>query len=516
MRIGLAQINPTVGDLEGNVARCIEAVTASARAGAGLVVLPELAIPGCHPRDILFDPSFAPAVAAATADLAQRVADGPPVVVGTLAPADRQPPHHPGMYNAAMLLEDGAAKLVAAKRILPAHDVFAEPRWFVPGSPPSPITVAGQRVGILFGDDLDDKGREPSPAAELIAAGAETLVCLAAAPYSRGVLDERLAAARRPCRPLVYANLCGGNDELIYDGRSFALDGDGALLNRLAGFASDVRVVEFPRPGREKAGASALPGGERWEAEIFHALALGVRDFVQKNSLKHAWLGLSGGIDSALVATIATEALGPEHVSAVAIPSRYSDPRSTSSARELADALSIALHVVEIERLHVAAEETLGDLAAGGTTAENVQARLRALILMSFVNHHGGVLLNTSNKTELALGYGTLYGDLAGMLSPIGDLTKPDVYALARWFNAQRHVIPDFILDRPPSAELKPDQVDPFDYPVVSPAIERLVQEDRSNPILRRTEYKRWSGGVILKVSARAFGRGRMMPVTRK
>jgi NAD+ synthase (glutamine-hydrolysing) len=516
MKIGLAQINPTIGDLEGNVERCLDAITTAQRAGADLVVLPELAIPGCHPRDILYDPSFPPAVAAATADLAERTRGGPPVVVGALAPASH-PPRHPGLHNAAMLLEDGAARLVAAKHILPTHDVFSEPRWFVPGPISNPIAMAGHRLGILFGDDLDAAGGALSPAAALQAAGAETLICLAASPYRRGVLAERLAAARRPGQPLVYANLCGGNDALIYDGRSFVLDCGGAVIEQLPGFIPDVRVVELDAPQTCQALRKCLArDADRWEAELFGALVLGVRDFVQKNGLEHAWLGLSGGIDSALVAAIATEALGPKHVSAVAIPSRYSDPRSASSAQELAARLGIAFHVMALDRLHIAAEETLGDLLVGGTTAENVQARLRAMILMSFVNHHGGVLLNTSNKTELALGYGTLYGDLAGMLSPIGDLTKPDVYALARWLNAQRRVIPDFILDRPPSAELKPDQVDPFDYPVVSPAIERLVQEDRSNPILRRTEYKRWSGGVILKVSARAFGWGRMMPITRR
>jgi len=511
MKIGVAQTNPTIGDLEGNVEQCVAAIATAQHAGADLVVLPELALPGCPPRDILFDPSFPPAVAAATADLAQRTRGGPPIVVGALMPANRRPPHHPGLTNAAVLLEDGAVRLVAAKRILLTHDVFAEPRWFAPGPPSAPITVAGQRLGILFGDDLDDDGRAVSPATELIAAGAEALICLAAAPYRRGILDERLVAARRPGRPLVYANLCGGSDELIYDGRSFVLDGAGAVIEQLAGFAPDVRVVDWDAPQTRLA-----RDADRWEAELFSALVLGVRDFVQKNGLERAWLGLSGGIDSALVAVIATEALGPEHVSAVAIPSRYTDPCSTTSARELAARLGITFHVAELDRLHAAAEEALGDLLIGGTTAENVQARLRALILMSFVNHHGGVLLNTSNKTELAFGYGTLYGDLAGMLSPIGDLTKPDVYALARWVNERRRVIPDFILDRPPSAELKPDQVDPFDYPVVSPAIERLVQEDRSNPILRRTEYKRWQGGMILKVSGRAFGRGRQMPITRR
>ncbi len=210
------------------------------------------------------------------------------------------------------------------------------------------------------------------------------------------------------------------------------------------------------------------------------------------------------------------EALGPERVTAVAIPSRYTDPRSTTCARELAQALGIHFRVVELEGLHAAAEATLGDLLEGGTTAENVQARLRAMVLMGFVNHDGGLLLNSSNKTELALGYGTLYGDMAGTLCPIGDVTKPEVVALAHWIDGARGVIPRFVLERPPSAELKPDQVDPFDYPKVAPLLERLVQENRSDAAMRRAEHKRWQMGVILKVSEKSFGTGRLIPITRR
>jgi NAD+ synthase (glutamine-hydrolysing) len=240
-----------------------------------------------------------------------------------------------------------------------------------------------------------------------------------------------------------------------------------------------------------------------------------VGDFARKNGLARAFLGLSGGVDSAVAAVIAAEALGPANVTGVAIPSRYTDPRSTSSAGELAGALGIGFEVVELEPLHAAAESALGELLVG-TAAENVQARLRALVLMAYVNRHGGLLLNTSNKTELALGYGTLYGDLAGGLCPIGDLTKPQVYALARWIQGAREVIPSFILERAPTAELKPDQVDPFDYPTVAPALERLVAANRSNATLRRSEHKRWHMGVVLKVSEKAFGTGRLIPITRR
>ena len=216
------------------------------------------------------------------------------------------------------------------------------------------------------------------------------------------------------------------------------------------------------------------------------------------------------------MAVIAARALGPERVTAVAIPSRYSDPRSTTCARQLAEALGIGFEIVELELLHSAAESAMGDLLSDSTAAENVQARLRAIILMGFVNRYGGLLLNTSNKTELALGYGTIYGDLSGTLCPIADLTKPEVYDLARWVDARWAVIPPFTLERPPSAELRPGQIDPFDYPRISPIMERLVEENRSNAALRRSEHKRWQAGVVLKVSRKAFGSGRMMPITRK
>jgi NAD+ synthetase len=525
MKIALAQINTCVGDLEGNVERCLAAIEAAHNAGAALVVLPQMAVPGCPPRDILFDASFTVAVAEATADLARRASDGPPTVVGTLMPADRQLPHHPGLYNAAALLDGGRVEMVAAKRLLPAHDVFFEPRWFLPGPASSPVSIAGRRVGFLVGEDLQDIEHEIHPPAELLAAGAEVLVCLAASPYDRRVIERRFAHARRHRCPLVYVNLCGGNDELIFDGRSFVLDRKGKVIARLAGFEEEVQAVEINGIEIDDVGidgigldgdASASPMDENPEREVYRALVLGVRDFAQKNRQERVFLGLSGGVDSALVAVIAAEALGPERVTAVAIPSRYTDPRSTACAQELARALGIHFEVVELEPVHAAAEAALGDLLQEGTAAENVQARLRAIILMAFVNRYGGMLLNTSNKTELALGYGTVYGDTAGTLCPIADLTKPEVYALARWIDATRGVIPRYTLERPPSAELRPNQVDPFDYPEVAPVMERFVQENRSTPILRRTEHKRWQMGVILRVSTKAFGSGRMIPITRR
>ncbi|MBN1890802.1 MAG: NAD(+) synthase [Thermoflexales bacterium] len=511
MRIALAQINTCIGDLEGNVERCLAAVEAARHNEAELVVLPEMAIPGYPPRDILFDPSFDEAVFEATRDLARRAAGGPPVVVGSLWPAAHRPLDHPGLYNAAILLDGGEARLAAAKQLLPAYDVFFEPRWFLPGPPLPPLTLAGRQVGFLVCEDLWDEGHTVHPPAALVSAGAELLVCLSASPYRQGIETLRLAHASRPACPLVYVNLCGANDELIFDGESFALDGDGNYIAQLAAFEEETRVIDLNKtPGPATPAASVS-----LEETLYRALVLGIRDFACKNHLQRAFLGLSGGVDSAVVAVLAAEALGPERVTAVAIPSRYTAPASTTCARELAQALGIGFEVVALEQVHAAAEATLGDLAHG-TAAENVQARLRAMILMSFVNRHGGMLLNASNKTELSLGYATLYGDMAGTLCPIADLTKLEVIALARWINTRRGVIPAFTLDRPPSAELRPDQIDPFDYERVSPAMEQLVQANRSDAALRRSEHKRWQMGIILKVSQKAFGTGRLVPVTRR
>lgn len=510
MRVGLAQIDPTVGDLAGNVSRCERAVRDAARDGAELVVLPEMAVPGYPPRDILLDDSFVAAVEAATRDLARRLDGLPPTVVGTVLPSGRTNPGHPGLHNLAVVLEGGGIRHRVAKRLLPVYDVFYEPRWFTPGGPSTPLEVAGRRLGIVICEDLWDEDYPVHPPAELVAGGAEALLWIQASPYRQGVAVERRHHARRAGVPVVSVNLCGAQDELIFDGRSFAVDGRGRPLAELAAFAEEVRVVDLaaaPVPAPAELGR---------EEELFRALTLGISGFARKNRLEGAVLGLSGGIDSALVAALATAALGPERVTALAIPSRYTDPRSTATARELAATLGIAFTEVPLTAVHAAAEATLGPWLDGGTTAENVQARLRAMILMAWVNHHGGLLLNTSNKTELALGYSTLYGDMAGSLAPIADLTKPQVQALAAWVHRERWPIPDFTRTRPPSAELAADQVDPFDYARVAPRMEALVHANQSDVALLRSEHKRWQMGVVLKVSAKAFGSGRLIPITRR
>lgn len=311
--------------------------------------------------------------------------------------------------------------------------------------------------------------------------------------------------------PLVFVNLVGGNDELIFDGGSFVLGGE-----KLRMFEEDVRVIDLNT--KDTKGTKEVQG----EEEVFKALVLGLRDFANKNGLNHVFIGLSGGIDSSVAAVIAVEALGCERVTGVAIPSRFTDARSTESARELASRLGIGFEVVEMEKMHKAAEQAVGPERSGGVAGENIQARLRTVVLMSFVNQRGGFLINTSNKTELTLGYSTLYGDMAGAISPLGDLTKMEVYALARWINGARNStsysqsIPQFVMERKPSAELRENQVDPFEYEKISPEAEALVRSNQSNAAMRASEHKRWQACVILKVSGKSFGRGRLMPITRK
>ena len=523
VKVALAQVDATAGDVRGNASRVLEAIDEAKRLGAEVCAFPELVVVGYAPYDLLLRPDLVAEAWEATTIIAHE-AKGLTVVLGTVQPI----PGKRRVWNLAAVLSGGRIASTQAKTLLPAYEVFHDPRHFVPAPARVPVDVCGRKTGLLVCEDIWDEGYDVHPPAEQIAAGARLLIAPSASPYRQGVLKERLRHARRPGAPLIYVNGVGGQDELIYDGGSFVVDASGRLLAMLPRFEEAVQVVDI----------DAVPPIEEPvvdpDEELFGALVLGIRSFVRKNGLKKAFIGLSGGVDSALVACLAKEAIGGEAVHAIALPSRFNDPRSTECAAELARGLGIGFEVVSIEQLHVAALSTLGPVLEGdaGTTAENLQARLRCLVLMAHVNRRGGILLNTTNKTEATLGYGTLYGDLAGGLAPLMDVTKPEVYRLARWFNARHRVIPDFILDRPPSAELKPDQVDPFDYPHISPIAEAIVrgasrdeldamgatEEEigRVDRLLRHAEHKRWQAPVILKVSWTAFGLGRLVPVTHR
>lgn len=504
--------------MNGNIARILDA--AEKVRDADLIVFPEMTVPGYPPRDMLYDASFVEAVQAATSDLARQARHLPPLLVGSFKPSGERHYQHPALHNVAYLMKNGEMQVAQVKQLLPIYDVFYEPRWFVPGRKTlPPVEIDGKKVGVMICEDMWDEEYSVHPGADLIAMGAEMLIVMSASPYRKGVGEGRVRHAKRQGLPLVFVNLVGATDELIFDGGSFVVDGE-----RLGKFVEEVRVIDVnTKDTKDTKGSSG-------EKELFNALVLGLRDFARKNGMKKAYLGLSGGIDSSVAAVIAAEALGAENVTGVAIPSRFTDARSTDSARELAGNLGIKFEQVSLEKMHEASEQVLGPERSGGVSGENIQARLRMVILMSYVNSGGGFLINTSNKTELTLGYATLYGDMAGAISPLGDVTKGEVIRLGEWINKWSEerrkmkewkvesggVIPRFVMERKPSAELKDSQVDPFDYEVVSPQMEAMVLANESNAMMRASEHKRWGMGVVLKVSERAFGRGRMVPITRK
>ena len=513
MKLALAQINTTVGDLEGNIRRVLE--FARRAKDADLIAFPEMVVSGYPPRDILYDVSFVEAVEAATQDLAKQAKGLPPLLVGSFARSGKRLYEHPALYNIAYLMRDGEMQAAQVKQLLPVYDVFYEPRWFIAGEKTlPPIDIGGTKIGVIVCEDMWDEEYPIHPGAELKKMGADMLICMSASPYRRKGHAGRIHHARRQGLPIAFVNLVGGNDQLVFDGGGFALDNDGNEIKLMDRF--EERVVCFNTKDTRVTKGEAIE-----EKEIFDALVLGIRDFARKNHLQNAFIGMSGGIDSSAAAVIAAEALGAQNVTGIAMPTRFTDARSTESARELAERLGMRLEIFEMENMRVAVDQFLGEQRSEGVGGENIQARLRMLILMSYVNQHKGFLVNTSNKTELTLGYSTLYGDIAGTISPLGDLTKTEVYELARWINSEfgiqnSELIPKFVLERKPSAELRENQVDPFDYDVVSPELEKLVLANQSNAAMRASEHKRWQMGIVLKVSGKSFGSGRLMPITRK
>jgi NAD+ synthase (glutamine-hydrolysing) len=554
-RIALAQVNTTVGDFEGNAARIRERTARARSLGATLVVFPELALSGYPPRDFLDLPEFLDRAARELAALA-RPADwsrGISVVLGFPEQAPGAPP--PSVYNAAALVDGGAVVAVGRKSLLPTYDVFDETRHFLAADRPTAADAgaAGLRVGLSICEDIWNDKRfwdrpryARDPIAELRADGAALVVNVSASPYGIGkpALRERMigAAARRHGAPIAYVNQVGGNDALVFDGGSMLVGADGAVLARAPLFEEALLVANADGSDAvvEGDGAFAAPGAppDPDADEVFRALVLGLRDYARKCGFRAAVLGLSGGIDSALVACVAAEALGPEQVLGVAMPSRYSSDHSREDAALLARALGVRFREIPIEPMHAAFEaqlegalgHPLGDLAA-----QNVQARIRGQILMALSNQHGSLCLSTGNKSELAVGYCTLYGDMAGGLAVIGDVPKTLVYRVARAANARagRALVPERTFTKPPSAELKPGQVDqdslpPYDqlddilaaYIEDRLPLEAIVARGHDRETVRRvlrlvttSEYKRRQAAPALKVSAKAFGEGRRLPI---
>lgn len=542
VRIALGQINPTLGDFAGNL-KLIEAALAGAEAdGAELLVLPELALCGYPPRDLLTREAFLRASDDALTQLRRRVGSQTAVLVGFPERRPESPWGRP-LWNSAALLAAGEVKAVARKRLLPTYDVFDEDRYFQPGDGPTVVEHAGWRLGISICEDAWNdatfwpRRRYPhDPLEDLAAAGADVLVNLSASPFGLQKRQERVEmlahSARRLGKPFVFVNQVGGHDDLVFDGASLVLDERGTVVARAHENEADLVVVDLAT----RTGPLRPPAGE--DAALFGALVLGTRDYARRCGFSHALLGLSGGIDSAVVACVAAAALGPDNVHGVALPSRYSSEGSRTDAEALARTLGLRFSEIPIEAPFAAFLDTLAPAfgsRAPDVTEENLQARLRGTTLMALSNKFGGLLLTTGNKSELATGYSTLYGDMCGGLAVLADVFKLRVYALARYINRDAEVIPWATIEKPPSAELRPNQKDEDSLPPyerLDPLLEAHLEEGLDADALvragfdaklvsdvlrlvRLAEYKRWQMPPGLKVSRRAFGTGWRYPLAR-
>jgi NAD+ synthase (glutamine-hydrolysing) len=545
MKIALLQIDPTVGDLDGNARLILDALREAAAHGAALAVTPELALVGYLPRDLLLNAGFVRDSWDALASLARDTAALPPVLVGLPEPnaSDEGRP----LFNTAVLLQNGQPAARFRKALLPTYDVFDEDRYFEPFHGPQTLDIGGRRLGISICEDVwNDRDfwkrrrYHHDPIEELVRAGADAIVNLSASPFTAGkqrLREDMLGAiAARHCVPVIYVNQYGGNDDLVFDGRSCAFDKAGGAIARGASFAADVVICDLD------AVTSRLPPADVGiEADIWQALVLGTRDYMRKCGFGRAVLGLSGGIDSALTAAIAVEAAGAANVLGVLMPSPFSSRGSLDDARQLAANLGIETMTLPIEGVMRAYDAALADAFddAGtrdaGVAKENIQARIRGAMLMALSNSRGALLLTTGNKSELSVGYCTLYGDMSGGLAVIADVPKTMVYRVARWRNQRdgRAVIPEASLTKAPSAELRPDQTDqdtlpPYD--ILDDILHRHIERHqpaadiiaagfdaetvrRVLRMVRAAEFKRKQAAPGLKVTDRAFGTGWRMPI---
>lgn len=542
MRIGLAQLNTIVGDLPGNRRLILDAYQSLVSQGAELVVFPELVVCGYPPRDLLFKSRFVPDIEASLAEIAAAIGDVP-ALIGTVEPNPAATGRR--CFNAAAFCQSGRVVSHARKCLLPTYDVFDEDRYFEPAaSPPSVITFNGKKIGVTICEDIWTHPQfAPSnryrfqPLHWLAAQGLDLMVNLSASPWhhGKGHVREQLVtdAARQLGCPVVYVNAVGGNDELVFDGRSLVSDAQGRVTARLPAFSPTSQVIDLDNP-------VALPAEVLTkEGDIHAALVLGLRDYACKSGFKKALVALSGGIDSALVAELAVHAFGADNVIGVSLPSAISSQHSRDDARDLARNLGIRFETIAIAGTVAAAESSLGPVFAGlkpDVTEENIQARVRGVVMMALSNKFGALLLTTGNKSEVAVGYCTLYGDMCGGLAVISDVFKTQVYDLCRWINRDREVIPANTIDKPPSAELRPGQVDQDSLPpydVLDALLKGYVEEGLSrrdlvaqgfaeavvNDIARKVdlnEYKRKQMAPGLKITPLAFGVGRRIPIVQK
>jgi NAD+ synthase (glutamine-hydrolysing) len=534
VRVALGQIDTTVGDLGGNVERMAAMAARATRARADVVCFPELAVTGYPPEDLVLRPEFVDDNLAALGELARRSAGGCAILTGFV---DRTPA---GLHNAAAVLRGGAVETRYHKIKLPNYGVFDERRYFVPGDAPATIAIGSEDAGVSVCEDAWAGG---PPFDAYARARVPVILNINGSPYHRHKRDERLRILRERVAEtgawIVYVNAVGGQDELVFDGASMVVSPDGELAHHLAAFEEDLLVVEID--GR----SSHADARERWPdgpADVYGALVLGLRDYVTKNGFREVVLGLSGGVDSALVATLAADALGPDAVRALAMPSPYSSAASLEDAEEVARRLGIRLDEIRIDDVFKAYQSALEDVfrrTDEGLAEENLQARIRGNLLMAMSNKFGSLVLATGNKSEMAVGYSTLYGDLAGGFAPIKDVPKTLVYDLVRWRNGRSGTppIPERVIEKPPSAELRPGQRDTDSLPpyeVLDPIVEAYVEEDRSPEeivaagvgdaavvervvtMIDRAEYKRRQAPPGVKITPKAFGRDRRLPITNR
>ncbi|MBD2576666.1 NAD+ synthase [Oscillatoria sp. FACHB-1406] len=555
LKIAIAQLNPTIGFLSKNAENILEAAKVAEKEGVRLLLTPELSLCGYPPRDLLFNPGFIDKTSQQLAALAQKLPPAVAVLVGTLdvnhnAAAKGEKP----LYNSIALLEGGQVQKIFHKRLLPTYDVFDEDRYFESGRQSNffslDVQVAARsyiKIGVTVCEDLwNDEGfwgqrnYEANPIQDLVTQGVDLIVNLSASPYSvhKQQLREAMLgySATRYRVPIIYANQVGGNDDLIFDGSSFAIARTGQTIARMQAFKTDFAILEYNLEKRDLKETALLPLIESENEEIWQALVLGVRDYTHKCGFSKVVLGLSGGIDSALVAAIAAAALGKENVLGVIMPSPYSSEHSISDAIALARNLGIQtqkLPIADLMKAYDLGLETLFAETEFGIAEENLQSRIRGNILMAIANKFNYLLLSTGNKSEIAVGYCTLYGDMNGGLAVIADVPKTRVYSLCRWLNRRGETIPAHILSKPPSAELKPGQLDRDSLPpyeVLDDILERMLHRHEGSDriiaagadpetvnkvahLVARAEFKRRQAPPGLKITDRAFGTGWRMPI---
>ncbi|WP_256014387.1 NAD+ synthase [Desertivirga xinjiangensis] len=543
MKIALAQLNYHIGNFEANTQKIIDAIGNAKSKGAELVVFAELAICGYPPRDFLEFTEFIE-LCEKSIEKVVDTCQGIACIIG--APTRNPQKAGKDLFNSAYFIEDGTIKAVVNKALLPTYDVFDEYRYFQPNTDFNCINFKGLKIALTICEDLWNINDNPlyvsAPMDELIKEGPDLMINIAASPFSYNHDDNRYKVlkdnALKYNLPLLYVNQVGSQTEIIFDGGSFAFSAKGELLDQLKYFEEDLKVYDFD--SGELKGLTALeyqPAAD--VAQIHDALILGIKDYFKKSGFSKAVLGLSGGIDSAVVCALAAEALGAENVMAVLMPSKFSTDHSIQDALDLVKNLGCKHEIVPIKEAADAFDRVLAPVFKGlpfNIAEENIQARSRAVIVMAFSNKFGYILLNTSNKSECAVGYGTLYGDMAGAISVIGDVYKTQVYALARYINRDREIIPENSIVKPPSAELRPDQKDSDslpDYDVLDSLLYQYIELKKSSAelisegfdaemvakvlkMVNRAEFKRYQTPPILRVSPKAFGMGRRMPIVGK